>query len=145
MSLSTFGAILGFATEMVKSSKETYEAFLEKAEAPPLREALRSLIAGASREIALLEQVRRENVTEMTLEPIVGLERRDYEIEVDPSRCSGDRHLLELILALEERKRRFFEEASGKIPWPEISRIFKKIAKKKESDLEGLRSVEGSG
>lgn len=145
MSLSTFGAILGFAAEMVKYSRETYEGLVEKAKHPALREVLQSLWNEAGKHLVLMEQTRRENVTEMILEPIAGLERKDFEIDLDPSRCTEDHHLLELTLSLEERERRFFNEASEKIPLPEVSRVFKKIARKKEASINGLRSMSFSG
>ncbi|MCX8117899.1 MAG: hypothetical protein N3G78_08225 [Desulfobacterota bacterium] len=141
MSLSTFGAILGFAAEMVQASRDTYEVLVEKAKTSSIREALQSLLAEARKNLSLMEQTRRENVTEMILEPVAGLERKDYEIEVEAFGGSEDRHLLEVALSLEERERRFFWEASEKVPIPEVSRLFKKIAKTKEASIEAPRGM----
>jgi hypothetical protein len=43
MALSTFGAIMGFAAEMVNQTKTAYEALTEKAKDPELREVLGQL------------------------------------------------------------------------------------------------------
>ena len=75
MTLSTFGAIMGFSVEMVQQTETFYKAMLQKAKDPILREALQVLLEEEGKNYSLVEKTRRENVTEMILEPIAGLDR----------------------------------------------------------------------
>jgi len=141
MSLSTFGAIMGFAAEMVEQREGVYKAMVEKAKNTALKETLQSLLNEAQKSHSLMEQTRRENVTEMILEPIEGLQKEDYRIDMSLTNPSDDAGLLQVALLLEERAKKFFQEASLKIPLPEVSRIFRKIAQRKEKNIEQLQSL----
>jgi hypothetical protein len=90
---------------------------------------------------SLMERTRRENVTEMILEPIAGLDQSDYEIEMKGMDQTEDSDLLKMALILEERERRFFSEVSDKVPLPEVGRIFRKVAQKKERSLAKLKTL----
>jgi rubrerythrin len=141
MALTTFGAIMGFAAGMVKRGREVYEAALEKAEARALREALQELIKEQGKNHALMETTRREHVTEMILEPIAGLRQEEYETDVVVPAQTNDGELLGVALSVEDTQRKFFTDCSAKIPLPEVARIFRKVARKKESNLERLKSL----
>ena len=141
MTLTTFGAIMSFALEMVGYSVNIYKTVGEKAKDPLLKETLQSLLKEEEKNCSLMEQTRRENVTEMILEPIAGLIQEDYEIKVRLSNEADDPDLLKVVLFLEEKEIKFFNESSGKVPLPEVSRIFRKIAQKKEKNLTKLKSL----
>ncbi len=141
MSLSTFGAIMGFAAEMVQQTETFYKAMVQKAKDPILSEALQVLSEEEGKNYSLMERTRRENVTEMILEPVTGLQREDYEIDLKMTDQMRDADLLKMALILEERERRFFSEVSGKIPLPEVGRIFRKMAQKKEKSLAKLKTL----
>jgi rubrerythrin len=141
MSLSTFGAIMSFASGMTGHTKNLYQAAIKKTKDPLLKETLQSLLKEEEKNCSLMEQTRRENVTEMILEPIAGLKQEDYEIKVRLSDEADDPDLLKVILFLEEKEIKFFNESSGKVPLPEVSRIFRKIAQKKEKNLTKLKSL----
>lgn len=138
MSLSTFGAVMAFAAEVVGQSEGVYRILAQKAENPAIKETLESLLNEAGKNKALMEQTRRENVTEMILEPIAGLDQADYQADLNLTDSATDVDLLKTALILEERERKFFQNASSKVPLPEVARIFKKIAQKKEGNLERL-------
>lgn len=140
MALSTFGAIMGFASEMIGSSLDIYRIAIGKAIDPNLKETLQALLKEEEKNYSLMEQTRRENVTEMILEPITGLRQEDYEIDVKLSDHAKDVDLLKVALALEEKEKKFFIDSSAKVPLPEVSRIFRKIAQKKEENLSKLKS-----
>jgi len=142
MSLSTFGAIMGFAAEMVGQTENVYKALVQKAKNSAFKEALQSLLSEAGKNHSLMEQTRRENVTEMILEPIAGLDQEDYRIDLKIADSVEDVDLLKIALRLEEREKKFFHDASSKLPLPEAARIFRKMAQKKEGNLERLRSPE---
>jgi hypothetical protein len=88
-----------------------------------------------------VEKTRRENVTEIILEPIVGLHRGDYEIEMKVVDQPQDMDLLKMALILEEREKKFFNDVSNKVPFPEVVRIFRKIAQKKEMAISKLKTL----
>jgi rubrerythrin len=141
MALTTFGAIMGFAGEVVGQRENVYKALVEKAKNPALKETLYSLLNEADKNQSLMEQTRRENVTEMILEPIAGLNQEDYQTDLKTADAVADGDLLKTALLLEERERKFFSNASTKLPLPEVARIFRKIAQKKERNLDHLRSI----
>lgn len=141
MALSTFGAIMGFAAEMVQQTVTFYKAMIQTAKDPILREALKVLLEEEEKNYSLMEKTRRENVTEMILEPIAGLHQGDYEIEAEGMDQTKDVDLLKMALTHEERERRFFSEVSDKVPLPEVGRIFRKVAQKKERSLAKLKTL----
>ena len=141
MALSTFGAIMGFAAEMVGQTKVIYEALSEKAKDAALKEVLHQFAAEEGKTHSLMERTRREHVTEMILEPIAGFYRKDYEVHLERLEQKDDADVLKVALMLEQREKRFFEDASAKVPLPEVARIFRKISRKKEENLERLQNL----
>lgn len=141
MALSTFGAIMGFAVKMAGESLEAYRKALPEVKDPALREALEALAREGEKNRALMEQARRENVTEMILEPVTGLLSEDYDIDASVPAGSKDADFLKAALAHEAREEKFFREASARIPLPEVARIFRKVAAKKEKNRAVLSAV----
>jgi hypothetical protein len=141
MALSTFGAIMGFAAEIVRVAGETYQTLSEKARDPVLKATLIELAGEAAKNQSLMEKTRRENVTEMILEPVTGLHEEDYEVDLKEWGQAEDTDLLKIALLLEDRGNRFFRDASAKVPLPEVARIFRKAGQKKEENLTKLQSL----
>ena len=106
-----------------------------------MRENLEDLAREQVKSRARIEETRRMNVTEMILEPVAGLLQEVYEIEVRIPDPSADADVLGLAIALEEREKRFFLDASAKVPLPEVARFFRKIVEKKEKNLSRLASI----
>jgi hypothetical protein len=141
MALSTFGAIMGFAAEIVQQTEAFYRTMVQKAKDPILCGALQVLLEEEGKNYSLMEKTRRENVTEMILEPIAELDQGHYEIETKGMDQTKDAGLLKTAMILEERERRFFSEMSDKVPLPEVRRIFRKVAQKKEKSLAKLKTL----
>jgi hypothetical protein len=141
MALSTFGAIMGFAAEIVKQTKVAYGTLVEKVEDPALRETLQAFLEEEGKNHSLMERTRRENVTEMILEPVMGLDQEDYEMDLKTLDPTEDVAVLKVAMILEEREKRFFRDASVKVPLPEVARIFRKIVQKKEANLTKLQGL----
>jgi len=141
MALSTFGAIMGFAAEMIGQTRDTYKALIEKAKNPALKEVLQELVVEKGKNHSLMEKTRRENVTEMILEPVTGLHEEDYEVDLKGLEQRDDADLLRVALILEQREKTFFQDASAKLPLPEVARIFRKISRKMEEDVEKLQRL----
>jgi len=144
MALTTFGAVMGFAAEILRRTGEFYQVAVKKTQSPPLREVLQSLLVEEGKNQSLMEKTRRENVTEMILEPISGLAQEDYEMIAEVPDQPADSDLLRIALTLEEQERKFFADASAKIPLPEVARTFRKMAQKKDSNLIKLRNLEST-
>ena len=141
MALTTFGAIMGFAAEITGKGEEVYKVLAQKAKDPTLRDALQVLSEEEGKSHNLMIKARRENVTEMILEPVADLHREDYEIDPKISESIDDVSLLKVALMLEERGKRFLRDASSKVPLPEVARIFRKVAQKKEDNLAKLQGL----
>jgi hypothetical protein len=141
MSLTTFGAIMGFAVEIIGQTIAACEALIERTNHPALKEMLQGLAGEEEKNRSLMEKARREHVTEMILEPITGLHEGEYEIGLKDLGQKHDADLMRVALMLLEREKKFFQDASIKIPLPEVARIFKKISQKKEETLEKLRAL----
>ena len=71
-SLNTFGAILSYAAEMEAQLSVYYQEVGDAAKA-----------IAAEKRRKKLERVRRENVVEITLEPIAGLDADDYALDLN--------------------------------------------------------------
>lgn len=140
MELTTFGAVMGFATEIVGGSLGIYKAAAQKAESPALRDLLEALVREQGKNLSLMEQARRENVTEMILEPIAGLYREDFPCEAVLADGADDAEMKRLAVVLEKREEKFFREAAAKVPLPEVARLFKRVAGRKQKSLEALGS-----
>lgn len=140
MTLTTFGAIMGFAAEIVRQSGNVYQVLLQQAGDPLLKETLQALSEEETKNYSLMEKTRRENVTEMILEPIAGLQKEDYEIDLKAGDRRDDADLVKTALLLMEREISFFGDASSKMPLPEVARIFRKIAQRRQEYLIKLQS-----
>ncbi len=141
MALTTFGAIMGFAAEMAEKTEEIFKTLVSKAKAQGLRDVLQGLAEEEEKNRILMVRTRRENVTEMILEPVEGLHQEDYEISLRWPELTEDADLLKAALMIEERQRRFFGDVSTKVPLPEVARIFRKVAQKKEENLTKLQGL----
>jgi len=78
--------------------------------------------ATADKRRATLERVRRENVTEIKLEPIEGLSEADYTLNWDDPSADGQR-------ALEQTAARFYVEVAPKINVREAQRALERAGK----------------
>jgi len=132
---------MGFAAEITGRTGDTYKTMVQKAKDPGLREILQALSAEGEKNHSLMEKTRRENVTEMILEPISGLHQEDYGIDLKVVDQMEDADLLRAALVLEEREKKFFDDVSIKVPLPEVARIFRKITQKKQRNLAKLQSL----
>ena len=141
MELGTFGAVMGFALQAVTQSAEFFETASDLAEGSELRDVLRSLADRGRKDRARMEQTRRENVTEMILEPITGLYQEEYELTVKELAPGADAEILKMALLLEERDQRFFRDSSAALHRPEVARIFRKVAEMKGKNLITLRAL----
>ena len=96
-SLNTFGAILSYAADMEAQLCDWYGGIGESAKAK-----------AADKRRKKLERVRRENVVEITLEPIAGLDAADYVLDLADVSREGQ-------AAVADIAARFYRDVAPKI------------------------------
>jgi hypothetical protein len=140
MELSAFGAIMEFALKRENEFKDIVEDALGREGLDPLKELLDGISRDARKNLKTLERTRRENINEMVIAPISGLEGDDYVFEAmsidGMSAAEFARYAGEIL----ERSISFFRDAADKVPIEEARRAFQRLAKKKTSLRE---SIEG--
>lgn len=108
--LNAFGAILTYAIDMEGQIADYYRPF-DSARA-----------ADAGKRQSNLERVRRENVTEIKLEPIEGLDENDYALNLADTSAAGQR-------AVEATAARFYADCSPKLNVREAQRALDRAAR----------------
>ncbi len=122
MELGTYGAIFKHAIEFEQACAAVYRE-MGGAEA--------SRAAEADKRVARLDRLRREMVTEMILEPLVGLRSEDYA----PDRTARGPAAA---AAIEEMGARFYADVASRISVPEAARAFKKLGQEHENRYRAL-------
>jgi hypothetical protein len=114
--LNSFGAIFTFAIEMEGRVRDYYKAIgdSEKAEA-------------AEERIEKLERSRRENVLEITLEPIDGLSEEDYVLNLSDSSVAGQKAVAQIAA-------KFYEDTAPKINVRQAQRSLERCGREHQDD-----------
>lgn len=110
-SLNTFGAILTYAIELETRLRDYYQAAGSATHA-----------AEADKRRANFERVRRENVTEIKLEPIEGLDEEDYTADLNDTSPEGQQ-------AVERIAAQFYTDVAPKINVREAQRALERAAR----------------
>src|SRR5262245_22955982 len=110
-SLNTFGAILTYAIELEAALRDYYTSAGDSARA-----------ADADKRRSNLERVRRENVTEIKLEPIEGLHEADYVLNLSDTSAAGQK-------ANEQAAARFYADVAPKINVREAQRALERCGR----------------
>ena len=142
MELKNFGSVLNFAAEL----EENDGAFYQCAAQNPSCQSCKDLVEWLSKEHKQNEQrilrVRRENVTEMILEPIKDFTRVPFIMECTGAERMGLEEVLETARKLEMRSGHYYREAAEKLKaLPEVSGELKRIGKKHAVHEEKLRDL----
>lgn len=109
--LNTFGAIMTYAIEMEARLRDYYQQIGESARAQ-----------AADKRRSNLERVRRENVTEIKLEPIEGLRDADYALNLSDTSAGGQK-------AAEATAAHFYSDVAPKINVREAQRALERCGK----------------
>lgn len=114
VSLNAFGAILTFSIELETRLRDYYHSAGNASRA-----------ADADKRRSTLERVRRENVTEIKLEPIEGLDEADYVLDLADTSPAGQ-------AAVEQIAARFYADVAPKINVREAQRALQRFARQHE-------------
>jgi rubrerythrin len=139
MPLTNFGAILNFAEQLEKEDLAFYTEAASASDSTVWRELFASLAKENKKNMALVQRTRRENVTEMILEPIRDFTRAPYQIK--PEGLAGLESAA--AMSLENRAIRYYRDAAEKMrALPEVARALKTLAKKRGRRLERIEGGE---
>ena len=139
MPLENFGSVLNFAEELETQDQEFYEAVAANPACSDHKQLFEQFAANAKKNVKTAQRTRRENVTEMILEPIKDFVRAPYcevclaapSMTVEDALASAKR--------LEARAVRYYTEAAAKIKaLPEVARALKLLGKKHNGHREKL-------
>ena len=115
MELTTFGAVVKFALDLEAKVSSFYESVIDVTTDPDFGKLLESLFHRGQKRVKTLLRIRRENVTEMILEPIAGLNSDAYKPVTAIPEGADDRAVCETAIALETRVHEFYMQAAAKI------------------------------
>ncbi len=132
MSLKNFGGVLDFAIELENEDASILEMAEKNQEMSSYQEQLTRLAKENKKNAKTLTRARQENVTEMILEPIQGLEVENYqEAKGDPTSMRKD-EIVDHLKRLEDRAERFYREAAIRLqPVSDVAGTFQRLAKKR--------------
>ena len=135
--LGTFGAICTFGAALEGNVALFLEEAAVTSNAPVISEVLNVVAQVHRKRQRQLERIRRENVTEMILEPISGLYEEEWQLDRGGTADKS--------AALEEKMRGFYLAAAAKVSIPQVARLFAKLAEENSILAQQVRSaVSGS-
>jgi rubrerythrin len=137
VSLNTFGAIVTFAIDLEGAMQRFYEQ--ASAVGGDAAETFENYAKKSAKRRQRLIAVRQDNVTEMVLEPISGLNQIDYE--PNAAAPADQASALAEAIRLEERAERFYMDAGPKLNVTEPRRAFQKLAQENTERLVELRDL----
>ncbi|NHJ12342.1 MAG: hypothetical protein EAX95_01645 [Candidatus Thorarchaeota archaeon] len=141
MELGTFGAVLKFAMDLEGMANTFYERAREIVGESSLASKFDTLRQRGEQRLKILERVRRENTTEMILEPIVGLDSEIYNLDIAIPSDSDESRTLDLAIQLENILYQFYSEAALKVEFLiEAAYSLEALADENEKAAESLSS-----
>ena len=142
MPLENFGSILNFAEELESQDQAFYSSVTTNPACSEYKNLFDQFAADAKKNIKHVQRTRRENVTEMILEPIKNFTREPFYEACEGADSMTAADALKTARRLEQRAERYYLEAAGKIKaLPEVARALKTLAKKRQAHLEKLAAL----
>jgi rubrerythrin len=139
MNLGTFGAILKFALETESNVGKFYSSLSSMAFSETLTKISASFAVRSQNRITTLERIRRENTTEMILEPIVGLDSEKYTPSTRVPEGANEATIKGIAQDIERKLYDFYGIAAKKIEFlSEAAYAFELLAEKNEDALKQL-------
>jgi rubrerythrin len=142
MPLENFGSILNFAEKLEKQDHEFFAAAAGNPACGEYKDMFAQFATDADRNVKTVLRTRRENVTEMILEPIRDFTRAPYCEEcAEAGRMTLD-EALATATRLTDRAERYYNEAAVKIKaLPEVARALRTLSKKHKAHRQKLASL----
>ena len=142
MPLENFGSILNFAEELELQDLGFYKTVADNPACAEYKPMFAELAATVDKNVQAVQRTRRENVTEMILEPVRGFMRAPFCEECGAAGLMTADDALKTARRLEDRAVRYYTEAAAKIKaLPEVARALKAIGKKHAAHLAKLQEL----
>lgn len=139
MELGTFGVILKFAMEVEQEAINFYESAISQVKDEELLGKFQDLQKRGLKRLKTLERVRRENVTEMILEPIIGFDSENYKPATEIPTGAEERIVQELAVSIEKTLLEFYTQAVVKVDFlSEVAYSFELLAEANEKAIQSL-------
>ncbi len=131
MELKNFGGILSFAAELEAGAKLFYSRAAQNPACSFQKQIFEALFKEHGQYEQRILRIRRENVTEMILEPIRDFTRAPFVMEYGDPEAMNFETVLETARKIESRSEHYYFEAAEKVKaLPEVARELKKIGQK---------------
>ncbi|MDJ0986637.1 MAG: ferritin-like domain-containing protein [Desulfobacterales bacterium] len=142
MPLENFGSILNFAEELELQDLGFYKILVDNPACAEHKAMFQSFAATIDKNVKNVQRTRRENVTEMILEPIKDFIRTPFCEECVGVDKMNAAEALDAARRLEDRAVRYYTEAASKIKaQPEVARALKLLGKKHSAHLTKLGEI----
>ncbi len=142
MPLTSFGSILGFAEEIETRDMAFYTGAADHPECTRLKPLFEEFIKESKKNLSSIQRTRRENVTEMILEPVRDFVREPFCLAQQDSTGMNISQVIAAAQKTEQRSIDYFTAASAKIKaLPEVSNALKLLAKKHTARLNRIAGV----
>ncbi len=142
MPLISFGAILTFAEKIEKDNKNFYQKYIEKITDSDMKAFFERLLKNKEKQIKTIQRIRRENVSEMILEPINDFTRESFLLDLESTDTITPEKIIEIARKAEERNLQYYTTAAEKIKaLPEVATALKQLGKKQKNLLKQMENL----
>jgi rubrerythrin len=142
MPLENFGSILNFAEELELQDLGFYKTVAENPACADHKHLFEEFAAAIDKNVKTVQRTRRENVTEMILEPIKDFIRAPFCEECEGAGSLSASEAVDAARRLEDRAVRYYTEAAVKIKaQPEVARALKTVGKKHSAHIAKLDEI----
>ncbi len=142
MPITSFGGLLNFAQEMEQQDRAFYLAVAANPEMKDLSDLFQEFARDGKKNIDHILRTRRENVTEMILEPISDFFREPYLLETGEDKTMDRSQILAYSQKMEARATAYYTQGAIKIKaLPEVSLALKQAGKKRIAHTKKLSGI----
>ena len=142
MELQNFGGILSFAAELEAQDVAFYKAVADNPACEQYKALLEEFAADEKKNEKNMLRARRENVTEMILEPIQDFTSEPFLTNREGAHEMNAEAVLAKATELEEKAEQFYLQAAEKIKaLPEVSRALERNAKRRSAHKQQLTGL----
>ncbi len=128
MSLETLGATIKFALNQEKVLLEFFQSIQQYKKNENLKEVIDKLAQLSTKNLKRLKRIRRENTTEMILEPIKGLEKSRFIFVVEDLKEIGELEVVNSLKNYQTKIILFYSDSAEKISFiGEVSYVFEQF------------------
>jgi rubrerythrin len=142
MELGNFGAVLTFAAELEAGDSQFYLSAIKNPVVEQYRSTLEEAATVLSKNEKNLLRARRENVTEMILEPIQDFSVTDFSSDRSGAAVNSAETVLEKAVEIEANAVSFYIVAAEKMrALSEVSRLLTKVGKSRAGNQMKLENL----